>query len=129
MFELGASYTREEIHNLVGGSLQSYLPHVGGRVVAACLRPDINPDAPAVIVAGVGEDIEYAAELLAAQRVPLPVFLKRGSGRWGYAREFVTERSSRDPAEVTAQARRSGRNDITVVIHMAPASSLAGGRG
>ena len=38
MFKLAAVYTREQIHARVGGSLQWYLSHVGGRVVAACLR-------------------------------------------------------------------------------------------
>jgi hypothetical protein len=63
MFELGVSYTREQIHAQLGRSLQSYLPHVGGRVVAACLRLDTNPDAPAVILVGMGDGIEHAAEL------------------------------------------------------------------
>lgn len=35
----GDSYTRAQIHNLFGGSVQSYLPMVNGVVVCACLTP------------------------------------------------------------------------------------------
>jgi len=45
MFKNGVSDTRGEIHAVEGGDLASYLPHVGGRVVAACLRLDTNPSA------------------------------------------------------------------------------------
>lgn len=121
MFEVGVSYTREEIHGRVGGSVEAYLPNVGGRVVAACLRTDTNPDAPAVILPGIGPEIERAADLLAAQREPVPTFLKRGTGAWEYVGEFVATRSSRDPVEITTHARRACRSDITMVVHMAPA--------
>jgi hypothetical protein len=84
----------------------------------------MNPDAPNIILAGTGEGIEGAADLLSAQRTPIPVFLKRGSGQWEYVGKFVAERCSRDPAEITAQARRSGREDITAIIHLAPAEAL-----
>lgn len=121
MFERGVSYTREEIHARVGGSVRSYLPHVGGRVVAACLRLDTNPDAPSVILVGTGEGIEHAAELLVAQRNPVPTFLKRAVGVWEYVGEYAATGSSQEATELAAQARRSGRDDITRVIYMAPA--------
>src|SRR5437899_2659620 len=112
MFEHGVSYTRDQIHAQVGGSKESFLPHVGGRVVAACLRQDYNPDAPTVILVGTGEGIERAAELLVAQRSPVPTFIKQGTGDWEYVGDFAVERSSQDAGELQAQARRSGRDDI-----------------
>jgi hypothetical protein len=120
MFKLGASYTRKEIHARLRGSMQSYLPNVGGRVVCACLRLDTNPDAPAIILPGKGAGIEHAAALLINQRTPVPTFLKRKPGCWEYVGEFVVQRYSYDPAEVAAQARRSNRSDISMVIHMVP---------
>ena len=118
MFEQDVSYTREEIHTEVGGSMQSFLPHVGGRVVAACLRRDYNPDAPAVVLVGTGEGIEQAADMLVAQRSPVPTFIKQGTDGWEYVGEFAAERSSQDATDLAAQARRSGREDITRVIYM-----------
>jgi hypothetical protein len=100
--------------------MQSFLPHVGGRAVAACLRRDYNPDAPAVVLVGAGEGIEQAADMLVAQRSPVPTFLKLGTGDWEYVGEYTVERSSQDAADLAAQARRSGRDDITRVIYMVP---------
>jgi hypothetical protein len=118
MFENGKTYTREDIHRQLGGDVQSYLPHVGGQVVAACLRPDTNPDAPRVILPGTGEGIERSADLLVGQKTPVPTFLKRRSGEWEYVGDFVVERWSQDSAELAEHSRRSGRNDISRVIHM-----------
>ena len=120
MFKLGVSYTRKQIHAQVRGSIQSYLPHIGGRVVAACLRLDTNPEAPNVILAGMGDDIEHAAELLCAQHVPVPTFLKRDTGKWEYKGEFEVERWSQKAADVAEKARESGRADISRVIFMTP---------
>lgn len=121
MFERGVLYTRDDIHAQVGGSVQSYLPHIGGRVVAACLRLDTNPDAPSIILAGTGEGIEQAADLLVAQHTPVPTFLKRAVGEWEYVGEYAATGSSQDAAELAAQAQRAGRNDITRVIYLKPA--------
>lgn len=124
MFEHGVSYTRKQIHAQVGGSLQSFLPHVGGRVVAACLRPDYDPDAPTVLLVGEGEGIEQAADMLVAQRSPVPMFLKLGTGDWKYVGEYAVERSSQDAADLAAQGQRSGRGDITRVIYMVPSPHM-----
>jgi hypothetical protein len=120
MFERGTLYTRGEINARLGGSVQSYLPHIGGIVRAACLRLDTNPDAPRIILAGTGTGIEYAAEILIAQRTEVPMFLKRDINEWEYVGDYTVDRWSRDGAELAAQAKRSGRTDITRVIYMAP---------
>jgi HNH endonuclease len=118
MFEAGISYTRREIAEHVGGSIQSYLPYVRGEIVAVCLKLDTNPDAPFVILAGTGRGIERAANLLCSQRTPVPTFLKHGTNRWEYVGEFVPERCSHDASEIAAHSQKSGRSDITMVIHM-----------
>ncbi|MBX3030210.1 MAG: hypothetical protein KF809_08605 [Chloroflexi bacterium] len=118
MFDLGSRYTRQEIHREVGGDLQSYLPSRGGEIVAACLEPRKNPDAPTVILPGIGPGRERDATRLVAQGGAVPVFLKRGSKAWEYVGDHRVVRSSQDPAEIAAQGRRSGRADITRVIVM-----------
>ena len=123
MFRHGATYTRRQVHDAVGGDLQSYLPHVDGRVVAACLRLDTNPDAPAVILAGRGAWIERSADLLVAERSAVPTFIKRGIDRWEYVGDYIAVRQSRAADEIASHARRSGRRDISCVIHMAKADS------
>jgi hypothetical protein len=119
-FDLGASYTRREISSRLGGSVQSYLPHTDEIVRAACLRLDTNPGAPGIILVGTGPGIERAAEMLIAQRTSVPTFLKRGLGKWEYVGDYAVDHWSSDGAELAAQAKRSGRKDITRIIYMTP---------
>jgi len=66
--DIGKEFTRIEIHNRVGGSQQSYLPDLGGRIVAACLKLEHNSDAPNVIICGNGPKIAKTGEFLANQQ-------------------------------------------------------------
>ena len=119
MLTKGERYTRQEIHDAVGGgSLQSYLPTKDGRVLCACLRLDTNPGAPEVILPGTGPGIERAADLLERQVGAIPVFLKRGSGAWEFVGEFQFGRRSKLPADIESWAQRTGRADITSVIEL-----------
>jgi len=61
-FACGQTYTRGEIRQALGGDLSSSLPHRDGRVVCGCFRPDLNPDAPDVILSGRGPGIERGRE-------------------------------------------------------------------
>lgn len=79
-FQQGESYTRKEIREAVGGGLQDDLPHQDGRVVAACLSPELNPEAPSVVLPGLGPEIQRWAEVFAKQRGAVPTFLKRATG-------------------------------------------------
>ncbi len=58
MLEEGKFYSRREIHDLLGGELQTYLPARGGLVTCACLTLKRNPDAPHTIL--VGQSPEFS---------------------------------------------------------------------
>lgn len=117
-FELGKSYTRREIHNVLGGSVQAFLPDKGGRVVCACLTRRLNPDVPNVILVGGGPDIYRRGRMLANQGGTIPVFLKNASDDWRYAGEFEVERASEIAADIAPWQSRAGRDDVRIVIHM-----------
>jgi hypothetical protein len=61
-FTLGLDCTREAIHAQCGGSLQSYLPHKNGVVVAACLNANLDSRAPNVILCGSGPSVRQAGD-------------------------------------------------------------------
>jgi hypothetical protein len=119
MFRIGTVYSPREISARLGGDLQSYLPHVGGTVVAARLRLDLNPDAPGIVLPGSGPMIQKSAEWLVSQRSAVPTFIKRAPGQFEFVGDYRAESMSRDPAEIAIHARRTGRTDITSVIRMA----------
>lgn len=119
MFELGQNYTRQEIHDQLGGDLQSYLPIANGRAVCACLNRDKNPEAPNVVVVGTGPGIENAGELLAMQVGSIPVFLKQESNAWTFQGSFEVARSTQDPAELAPYKTANG-SEITRLIYLKP---------
>lgn len=122
MFEVENNYTREEIAAELGGSAIEYLPRVGGKVVCACLRPDLNPDAPQIILAGFGLQVEESAKALCEQpRKAMPVFVKQQTNAWKYVGDFTFDRFSTEPEEIRKQetlSGRSGRDGISRIIHL-----------
>jgi len=53
-FELGRTYTRDEISSELGGSPEPYLPTKNGRVTYGAFKRDTNPEAPHVVLPGFG---------------------------------------------------------------------------
>lgn len=118
---MGRHYSRREIHDALGGDVQSYLPSAGGRVVAICLDPRKNPAAPREILVGTGPRIRQRGDALVRQGGPLPVFLKRAAGVWEAVGSFVVESSSDDPVVLREKARlRTG--NVSRVIWLSPTS-------
>jgi hypothetical protein len=70
-FIQGESYTRDRIHEVLGGEKVSYLPQKDGKIVCGCFSTDANPEAPYVILVG-GDDkgeehpVERKARILEA---------------------------------------------------------------
>jgi len=127
-FQLAKHYMRDEIHEVLGGGTEEYLPTKDGRVICGAFRPDANPDAPMIILPGFGPKIERAAELFASQSEAVPVFLKRGANQWQYVGQFRVKRLSKDPAEVSKHAARANRqHNVSMVLFLERVSSRQAG--
>ena len=130
MFEIGETYTRDQIHSQCGGSKWSYLPTVKKQVVAACLKPKMNPRAPNVVLCGPGPRIAAAGIALASQSGAIPVFLKRGVNFWEYQGLFNVKASHSSGEIFSTLIAGSGRDktDVSLVIELAqlfaPADAL-----
>ncbi len=118
MFQLGQRYNREQIHDLLGGGVQDYLPHKNGEVVCGCFKLDTNPDAPSVILPGNGPSIQKWAKVFREQSYPIPIFMKKGINAWEYVGDYQVERWTVNPVEISRFARRSGRVDVTSVLFL-----------
>lgn len=127
MFEIGREYTREDIHEEVGGSKQSYLPTKGGMVVAVCVKQRLNEEAPRVVVCGSGPLIESAGKLLSTQSHAVPVFLKQAVNRWEYQGLFKSAVSYTSGLEFEQHVAKSGRamGDVSRVVTLVPADAAA----
>jgi hypothetical protein len=118
-FQLARHYTRKEIHEALGGSVEEYLPTKNGRVVCGAFLPEHNPDAPMIVLAGKGPKIRKAAEQFARQSEPVPVFLKREANHWQYVGRFRVHRASTDPAEIAKHEKRANRyHTISMVLFL-----------
>lgn len=120
-------YTRAQISRALGGGVQEYLPHVDGRVVAGCFKKQANPDAPSTILPGTGAGIERWAEVFAAQQSPIPVFVKSKPNVWTYFGRFRCVSLDRDPKRIEEQKRRTGRDDVTMILKLERDKSLESG--
>jgi predicted aconitase with swiveling domain len=121
MFEVRHEYTRDEIHSHLGGSKQSYLPTVAGAVVAACVKLELNPRAPRVILCGQGSIIAATGAALATQTDPIPVFIKRGVNRWQFQGKFRVIAAHSSGPQFDALVAGSGRqaSDVSLAIELA----------
>jgi hypothetical protein len=120
MFENGKDYTREYIHIVCGGNKQAFLPTRNGKVVAACLRPDLNPQAPEVILCNSGAAARAAGRTLATQIESIPVFIKRETDRFRYVGHFTATESLSAPPDCAPYVHNSSftAGQISRVIKM-----------
>lgn len=102
-FQLGRTYTRNQIGRELGGSKQAYLPNIDGRVTCGCFKPhEVNPDAPEEVLFGRPDDtpeIDRAADLVFQQGQngdDIPVFLKRQVNEWEYVGQYLCIGITRD---------------------------------
>lgn len=108
MFELDKNYTREFIHTACGGSKQAFLPTKNGRVVAACLRADLNPHAPEVIICDGSASARAAGRTLSGQQDAIPVFIKMETDAFRFVGLFAVSESFVAPLDCAPYIRNSG---------------------
>ena len=120
--EVGRRYTRVAIHDLLGGSIQEFLPHVAGSVVCGCFDPQKNPSAPNIVLPGNTTGRMRWAGVFAAQTHFVPCFLKRDTNDWEYVGDYRVARQSFDESELLLQRRLTDRPEISQVLYLEPAS-------
>ena len=117
MFIVDNSYTREDIHNEVGGSVQSFLPTVDGRVVCACLSKEMNPNAPNEILVGNKPRVVKSAEQFSKQSFAVPVFIKEASNEWIYQGDYIVKKDTYRNEGID-DFDLAGREDIQIVLEL-----------
>jgi hypothetical protein len=107
MFEMGKDYAREYIHVVCGGNKQAFLPTKQGRVVAACLRQDLNPQAPEVVLCNSTASARAAGRTLSKQEGKIPVFIEQGAGKLRFVGEYSVAESFTTPLDCAPYAKDS----------------------
>ena len=119
VFEKGKVYGYDEIYkSLEGGSHGHYLLFKGDTVYAAFLSLELNPEAPHVVLVGMGPVIQKAGEALAVQNTPLPVFIKQSTDHWRYEGRFQSLGKLK-PSTTEEMARAADRSDVAFAVALA----------
>lgn len=114
----GHFYKRDEIHNQIGGSKETYFPTLEGKVVCACLRQDLNPRAPEVILVGNKPNVVKAAIILSTQSGLIPVFIKDCPNSWRFEGMYSVDGYKTDAATIQKELINSGRENINGVLYL-----------
>lgn len=117
--EIGKSFSRREISDVLGGGTIPYLPTVQGVVVCGCFKrePRWNPDAPEKIVFGPGPRVLATAEIVAVQGGPIPVFIYQSPAVWEYVGEYRCTGLETDPKICREEEEaNSAREEICGVL-------------
>jgi len=124
VFEEGKSYSRSEIGSLIGGNQQQFLPMRGGKVVCGCFRSDLNPDAPLIVLVGIGPQRERSAQYSVAQQKEIPVFVKSDDAvdlrSWLYVGYYRPTRYQTEGPELISSATAAGREPIAGILYLEP---------
>jgi hypothetical protein len=118
MFQIGTCYSRQEIHEKIGGGIQDYLPHVNGKVVCGCFRKDTNPGAPDVVLPGRGRDIMRWAAVFREQKYPIPIFIKQRTNEWLYVGNFLVDHWSDDKQVIAVHEPIQRNGSVSSVLFL-----------
>lgn len=94
--KLNHTYSRQEISDMLGGSVRAYLPFKDGRVTCGCFRneEEYNPEAPEEVMFGCDApmpNVEKSAEMVCAQGKSgeaVPIFIFREPAKWEYVGNY-----------------------------------------
>jgi hypothetical protein len=103
----GHFYHWREIEQLFGCELFGYLPQVGENIVCGCLRKDLNPDAPNIVLPG-GDNPQWVtkARLFQQQVTAIPVFVKTEGLPWEFVGKFRVEAMTQNAVEIQIHQER-----------------------
>lgn len=117
-FEIGKPYTRDQIHDCLGGDKSSYLPQRHKKIVCGCFNLATNPQAPEIVLVEAKTRVVAKAKLLLTQNQAIPVFVKRLSSNWVYQGYFRVQKYSEDEREITEMKRLSLRDNIIAALYL-----------
>jgi hypothetical protein len=116
MLRIGQCYQWSELP----GKGHGYVRFENGHVVCANLKPELNPDAPKIILVGQGLLREKWARMLCEQdrSIAFEVYLKQATNKWKYQGEFVVEDWSEAADKIHQHEAKSKRHDVARVIYL-----------
>ncbi|SEM35824.1 protein of unknown function [Syntrophus gentianae] len=115
--------TRQLAMELAGGD--SYIRTKNGKVKGLALRLDLNPEAPEIIIVGVGPRIVRNAHLLANEKRPVPAYVKRATNQWEYMGLYHATSYRCDEETINRFRHKRSRNDVDGILFLEPVDRVS----
>lgn len=116
--------TTKELEQATAGG-DDFIRTAKGSVVGLALRLDLNPDAPDVIIVGIGVRRELRAKLVASQGGTVPTYLKRGVNAWEFVGDCGPYVYKNDAATVHRLVKLRKPNSVAGGLFLSTAAASA----
>jgi len=113
--------TKELAKLLAGGD--SYVRTKNGVVKGLAITTKKNPEAPAIIVVGIGPRIESNARLLSETTSAVPVYIKQATNKWSYAGMYKFKNYLQDEKSIKKYCNYKNSNDVSGIIFLEQANN------
>lgn len=114
--------TKELASKLAGGD--SYIRTKDNIVQGLAITTDKNPEAPEVIVVGVGTRIVANAKLFFEQQQYVPVYVKQAVKEWKYLGEYKADSYSQDIEVIEKHRKHRSIDDVNGILFLSPKDDL-----
>lgn len=97
--------TRELADITAGGT--DFIRTKNGEVKGIAIRPDLNPEAPEIVLVGRGRNRQPRAQRYFESGSHIPAFIKRAANQWEYVGEYRATHYTEDRQEVERRPKGS----------------------
>ena len=101
---------------LAGG--HAFLRTKNGDIKGLAINARDNPDAPEVLIVGLGPNKVANAERLLAHDKAVPLYLKQDVNAWSYRGEFRATAFLRDPPVIERHRRHRAVNEVAGILFL-----------
>ena len=115
--------TKELASKLAGGD--SYIRTKDNIVQGLAITTEKNPEAPEVIVVGVGSRIVSSAKLFLEQQQYVPVYVKQAVKEWKYLGEYKADSYSQDIEVIEKHRKHRSIDDVNGILFLSSKDDLS----
>lgn len=115
--------TRKKLEEVAGAGGDSCFLHKDRRVVAIAMDQNKNPDAPNILLVGIGPQKEHYAKLFLHSGEYVPTFVKVAIDKWKYVGKYRALTIENDPTIIKNYSRKTKRKDIWGVLRLESVTS------
>ena len=115
--EVKKYYTAKEVAAKTAGG-DSYIRTRNNVVRGLAVTLDLNPEAPDIIIVGVGTRIKANAELFNETLTPVKIFIKRETDKWEYVGKYKVKHFSKSATDIEKYRKHRLSSDVSGILFL-----------